>query len=137
MSHEKQLKEGLSRRDFIKTTGTIVAAGIVLRSAPAIANKSAVRIVAPEAAAAGEEITIELHVSHQGNNFFHYTSWVNVMVNDQEVQRWTYSAGNRPESENFILKLQHTLTEPIEIRAEANCNIHGSDGPSRASVRVS
>jgi len=137
MSSKKQSMEGFSRRDFIKTTGTILAAGVVLRSVPAIANKSAVRIVAPETAAAGEVITIELHVSHQGNNFFHYTNWVNILVNGQEVQRWTYSAGNRPESENFILKLPHTLTEPIEIQAEANCNIHGSNGPSQANVGLS
>jgi desulfoferrodoxin (superoxide reductase-like protein) len=136
MNQKKRPQGDLSRRDFLKTTGMILAAGAVLQSSPAHANKSAVRIVAPETAAAGEQINIELHVSHSGNNFFHYTNWVYVRINEQEVQRWIYGSGNRPKSENFILTLQHTLTEPIEIKAEANCNMHGSEGVSQARVAL-
>jgi desulfoferrodoxin (superoxide reductase-like protein) len=137
MSKENLKSQGLSRRDFMKTTGMILAAGVVLRAVPVSANKSSVRIVAPETAAAGEQITIELHVSHKGNSFFHYTDRVQALINGQEAQRWEYSARNRPESENFVITLQHTMNEPIEISAEANCNMHGSDGVAKANVALS
>lgn len=134
MSYTKQPEKGLSRRDFMKTTGMVLVAGVVLRGTPAMANKSSVRIVAPESAAVGDEITIELHVSHRGNNFFHYTEWVYLEIDGQEVQRWTHSARNRPESEDFMVTYQHTLSAPIDIKAQANCNIHGSEGPAHANV---
>lgn len=136
MIQEKQKGGGLSRRDFMKATGMVLVAGVVLRGGPALANKSAVRIVAPETAAAGEEITIELHVSHKGNNFFHYTEWVYIQINNEEVRRWTYGARNKPESEDFVVTLRHTLTEAIEIKAAANCNMHGSAGPAQARVAL-
>jgi desulfoferrodoxin (superoxide reductase-like protein) len=125
-----------SRREFIKTTGMVLAAVVVLPSRPALANKSAVRIVAPESAAVGEEITIELHVSHEGNNLFHYTNWVYALVNGQDAQRWEYSAFNRPEAENFVVTLQHTMSAPIEIVAEANCSLHGSEGKTMKRVTL-
>ena len=127
---------GLSRRDFMKAAGMVVVAGVVLRGGPALANKSAVRIVAPESAGAGEEINIELHVSHKGNNFFHHTEWVYVQINDEEVQRWTYGARSRPENETFTVTLRHTMNASIVIKAEASCNIHGSEGPAQASVTL-
>jgi desulfoferrodoxin (superoxide reductase-like protein) len=125
-----------SRREFIKTTGMVLAAAVALPSRPALANESAVRIVAPENAVVGEEITIELHVSHEGNNLFHYTNWVRALVNGQEVRRWDYSARNRPEAENFVVTLQHTMSAPIEIVAEANCNLHGSAGNTKKRVTL-
>jgi desulfoferrodoxin (superoxide reductase-like protein) len=123
-----------SRRKFIKTTGMLLASVVALPSRPALASKSAVRIVAPESAAVGEEITIALHVSHEGNNLFHYTDKVYAFVNGQEVRRWGYSARNRPEAENFVVTLQHTMSAPIEIVAEANCNLHGSEGKTKKRV---
>jgi len=126
----------VSRREFIKTTGMVLAAVVALPSRPALANKSAVRIVAPESVAVGEEITIELHVFHEGNNLFHYTNWIYALVNGQEVRRWEYSALNRPAAENFVVTLQHTMIAPIEIVAEANCNLHGSEGKTKKRVTL-
>ena len=107
-----------------------------LLTMPAMANKSSLRIEAPAVVSPGTTITIQLHVSHNGNNYFHYTNWVRVAVNGSEIKRWEFSRGDRPESENFTLTIPYKVTTPIEIVAEANCNLHGSDGPATFAVNL-
>jgi desulfoferrodoxin (superoxide reductase-like protein) len=100
------------------------------------ANKSSVRIEAPTHAAMGATITITLHVSHHGNNFAHHTDWVYVKINSEEAKRWEFGMFSTPDNEDFTLTITHTMTGPIEITAEANCNIHGSAGIAHHSVDV-
>jgi len=113
-----------------------VALVLVLHVNKAFANKASVQIEVPESAAVGKVILIQLHVSHEGNNFIHYTDWVYVTINGSEVQRWTFSNFDRPESENFTRTINHTMTGPIEITAEADCNIHGSAGIAKKNVAI-
>jgi hypothetical protein len=58
------------------------------------------------------------------------------MVNDQEIARWDYSWRNRPEGETFTKEVPYTVTGPIEIKAEAHCNMHGSTGPKTVKVSL-
>ncbi|MFC1505398.1 desulfoferrodoxin family protein, partial [Thermodesulfobacteriota bacterium] len=67
---------------------------------------------------------------------FHYTNWVRVSVNGSELKRWEFSRSNRPENENFTLTVTYAVTAPIEIVAEANCNMHGSEGPATVTVNA-
>jgi desulfoferrodoxin (superoxide reductase-like protein) len=100
------------------------------------ADKSSVKIEAPRVAEKGAEIVIKILVSHNGNNFLHYTNWVDVKINDQPVKRWTFSASNRPEAENFTREVTYKVTEPATIVAEANCTLHGSEGPATWTVSL-
>jgi len=110
----------------------------VLLGSPAVcyANKSSVKIEAPQAAEKNSEIVIKIHVLHKGNNFIHYTNWVDVKINGKLFQRWEFSASKRPEDENFTREVTYKLTEPITIVAEANCNTHGSEGPETWTVTL-
>ncbi|RJP77830.1 MAG: hypothetical protein C4522_14100 [Desulfobacteraceae bacterium] len=103
---------------------------------PAFADKSSVRIEAPETAAIGQEITITLHVSHDGNNFIHHTDWIYVKINDQEIKRWEFGMFDTPESEHFTREIQYTVTGPITITAEADCNMHGSAGIAEKKIPI-
>lgn len=108
----------------------------LLSTGVALADKSTVKIDAPESAAKGTEVTIRLNVTHSGNNMFHYTKWIYVRVNGKELARWDFSATKTPESENFTKEIKYTVNEPAQIEAEANCNIHGSTGIAKASITV-
>ncbi len=123
----------------MKTKG-IVFLGFVLVflvfPAESFANKSSVKIEAPQVAEKGSEIVIKIHVSHKGNNFLHYTKWVDVKINDKPVQRWEFSASNRPEDKNFTREVTYKLTEPLTIIAEADCNLHGSEGSETWTVTL-
>ena len=102
----------------------------------AAADKSSVKIIAPDTAAMGGEINVVLQVSHDGNNFLHYTEWVYVKINGEEIQRWEFSNFDKPEDENFTRSITYKVTGPLEITAEASCNIHDSNGIAEKTVKV-
>lgn len=102
----------------------------------ALANKSAVSIQVPSTVQRSSEVLIQVKVTHDGNNFLHYTEWVYVIVNGKEIARWKYTATNRPETENFTKEVKYTATENLDIKAEAGCNLHGSAGTASASTQV-
>jgi desulfoferrodoxin (superoxide reductase-like protein) len=100
------------------------------------ANKSSTSIEAPPIVQRGSEIVVKIQVNHKGNNFLHYTNWLRVLVNQKEVARWEFSSGNRPEGEVFTREIKLKVTEDLEITAEANCNRHGSAGPTTFKISV-
>lgn len=102
--------------------------------AASLADKTSVTVEAPATAELGAEVPVKVSVKHKGNSFLHHTNWVEVKVNGRTVERWEFSASNRPESETFTREVKVRVDEPLEIVGQASCNIHGSAGP--ASVRV-
>jgi desulfoferrodoxin (superoxide reductase-like protein) len=128
-SESKELK-------MIKKILAIFLFFFIIFSGAAFANKTSVTIEAPDTVKKGAEITIKINVTHKGNNFIHYTNWVIVKVNGEEISRWDFSSGNRPENENFSREVKYTVKGPTEIFAEGHCNIHGSAGPSVLKLKV-
>ena len=116
----------------------LAVCGIVLLGLTTVswANKSSVTIEAPATAQKGSEITIKVNVAHDGNSVAHYTQWVSVKVNGKEIERWEYGAFKRPESDTFSKEVKITVDGPLEITAEASCNLHGSAGPAKAVVEI-
>lgn len=109
---------------------------LMILATPAIANKSAVSILAPEKVKAGEEITLIISVSHRGNSSLHYTKRVVVIANKKEIALWEFASSNRPEAENFSREVKLEIFEETEVIAEATCNLHGSAGPARAIIKI-
>lgn len=109
----------------------------LLLAVPSIfANKSAVRIEAPALAEPGSTITIKLNVTHKGNTGLHHTNWISLKINGNEIKRWEFTRKERPEDENFSVTFEHKVEAPIEIVAQSNCNLHGSEGPVSFKVDV-
>ncbi|MCR4396478.1 MAG: desulfoferrodoxin family protein [Candidatus Saccharicenans sp.] len=116
----------------------ILGLGLLLATLalPLLANKSAVSIEAPATAKAGEEVTIIINVSHRGNSSLHHTKRLLVLANGQEIARWNFSSGHRPEAENFSREVKLKIEAETEIVAEATCNLHGSAGPASARIKI-
>lgn len=111
-----------------------VAVGIaIFVSVPAWADKSATTIDAPDGAVKGSEITLKVTVTHSANNFFHYTEWLWVQVNGMEVARWDFGS-KKPEGATFTREIKVKVEGDLEIKAKANCNIHGSANEAAAKV---
>ena len=100
------------------------------------ANKSSASIEVPESASKGTEIMIRVTVTHNANNFLHYTEWLRVMVGEKEIARWDFTRFQRPEGAAFTREIKYTVGGDVEIKAEASCNIHGSKGPAIVKVKV-
>ena len=110
---------------------------LVTLGAPAAhADKASAAIDAPQSATIGSTITIKVTVTHDANNFIHYTKWAHVLINGTEVARWDFSSFNRPESSVFTREIQYTVTGPLTLEAEASWKIHGSKGPAAAAVSI-
>ena len=114
----------------------VAALGLLASPLESFANKSSVKIEAPQVAGKGSEIRIKVHVFHEGNNFIHYTNWLDIKINDKPVQRWEFSAFKKPEAQDFVREVTYKITEPITIVAQSNCNIHGSTGAATWTVTL-
>jgi desulfoferrodoxin (superoxide reductase-like protein) len=109
---------------------------ILLLSNAAWADKAEVRIDGPNQASPGEEITVLLTIIHSADNFFHHVDWVEVWLNNQTAYRWEYSASQLPPAATFTKEIKVQIKEDTEIKAEADCNIHGSKGPAMKKISV-
>ena len=114
----------------------VITLVVGLYAGVSLADKSAVSIEAPDQAAKGTEVVVKLHVTHSANSFFHYTNWLQVKVNGKDTALFEYSMGNRPEGATFIKEVKLMANEPLEIVAEANCNLHGSQGPAKKKIAL-
>lgn len=108
----------------------------LLFSVSAFANKTSVKVIAPEKAKKGTEITIKIEITHMGNTKGHYTDWVYVKINGEEYKKWEYSKENLPETQNFTLEFKIKAESNLEIVVEGNCNKHGSKGEDKVTVVV-
>jgi len=108
----------------------------LLNAGMAFANKSAVKIEAPDEVPKNTEITLKLHVSHSSNSFLHHTEWLKVDANGKEIARWDYSMFHLPDGADFTKEITIPVNEDLEIVAEASCNIHGSAGPDLKKITV-
>ena len=109
---------------------------VVLFPGTVLANKSAVSIEAPPTATAGSEVVITLTVTHSANSFFHYTNWVRLDADGKTVGRWEYTKSDRPEAATFKKEIRVKVGATTELIAEANCNLHGSAGATKAVIKV-
>ena len=109
---------------------------LCISATTALADKASVTISAPESVAKGTEVTIKIQVTHSGNNFFHHIDWAKIGVDGKEVARWDFTWTKRAESKIFEREFKYVVNAPVEISAEADCNIHGSKGPAKAAIKV-
>ena len=101
------------------------------------ANKTKVEVSVPADAKPGTEITITLHVMHSANTKGHHTDWVYLKINGKEVQRWKYDKSSLPPDADFTVEYKYVVNEALTLEAEGHCNIHGSAGPAKATVKLS
>ena len=120
----------------ITITGIITFFVFLLLSTSSFANKTAVKITAPEKAQKGTEITVKIEVTHMGNTSGHHTDWVWIKVNGEEIKKWEYTKKNLPDNQNFTLEIKIKAEATMEISAEGNCNRHGSKGEDKVTVMV-
>ena len=103
---------------------------------PVHADKTGVTIEAPESVKKGQSAVIRITITHKGNNFMHHTNWVYVKADGKEIARWEFSPGKLPENEVFTRDVNLTVTGPVEITAEGNCNLHGGRGAVTKKIAV-
>ena len=98
---------------------------IMMALLPVEANRAGIKVTAPEEVAAGENFTIGLEISHSDNDGGHYVDWVRIWMDDELVKEWTYTPEDFVPETRWTLEYETSIDKPTEIRARANCNLHG------------
>ena len=119
-----------------KAIPALLLLAVLAFTSNALANKTAVTISAPESVEAGTEVTIALSVGHKGNSAMHFTNWVVVKADGEEIARWDFKSSQRPEGEKFVREVKYKVAKSVEITAQGHCNIHGSPDPSVFKITV-
>lgn len=109
---------------------------VFLAQVSLLANKTSVKINAPSEAKNGTEITIVINVFHNGNSKMHHTDWVYLKINGVEVKRWQYDKNSLPPGGNFTVEFKYVIKQDATIEAEGNCNIHGTAGPNKTTIKA-
>jgi desulfoferrodoxin (superoxide reductase-like protein) len=124
------------KRMTINLSSIFLVMAVLIYGQDVWANKTTTSIEVSENITKGSESTIRVTVTHNANNFIHYSKWLQIIINGKEIARWDYTMGNRPEGAIFTKEIKYKVEGDIEIKAEASCNIHGSAGPSTVRVLV-
>ncbi len=101
-----------------------------------LANKTSVEVKAPAEIKKGTEVTLVISVFHKGNSKTHHSDWVVLKVNGKEIKKWQYDKNNLPPGGDFVLEFKYTVTEDITVEVQGNCNLHGSTGVAKTTVKV-
>ncbi len=109
---------------------------IAVFTIPVFANKSSVEITVPENVKKDSTVKIVVKVKHNVNISFHHTDWVVIKVNGKEIARWDYTKTKLPEKNEFVKEVEYKVTGPVEVEAQANCNLHGSAGIKTAKIGI-
>ena len=109
---------------------------VLLSATAAFADKASVTLSVADIIKKGTEVTIRLKVTHSANNFIHRVDWAKISIDGKEVARWSFPWTKPPESKIFEREFKYIVDKTLEIAAEADCNIHGSKGPARATITV-
>ncbi|OGR08255.1 MAG: hypothetical protein A2511_14770 [Deltaproteobacteria bacterium RIFOXYD12_FULL_50_9] len=125
------------KKNYTFSVSCIGVAVFLLIASTAWANRSSTAIEMPTTVAKGTESTIRITISHNGNNWFHYTQWCKVTANGKEIARWDYNWNHLPESGVFTKEIKFKVDEATKISAEASCNVHGSEAPTEKTIQVS
>jgi len=116
--------------------GMLILTVLFVQIGPALADKSVVSIEGPTQVEKGKEVTLRITVTHNANSSSHYTEWVKVSGNKNEIARWEYTQDKRPEAAQFTKEIKIKVMEDTEVVAEASCNKHGGRGPATHRISV-
>lgn len=116
--------------------GMLILAVLFVQGSPALADKSAASIEGPTSVEKGTEVTLRITVTHSANSPSHFTEWLKVSANKNEIARWEYTKDKRPEAAQFTQEIKIKVTENTEVVAEASCINHGSKGPAKHKIIV-
>lgn len=92
---------------------------------PVSATVPLIQIQLPREVTAGDEITVEITVTHRQNDKNHHINYVWLYENDRIVQEWTWTGDNFVTEDQFTLTYTTVINSDTVFLATAHCTLHG------------
>ncbi len=77
---------------------------------------------------------IVLNLHHEDSALGHYVNSVKLYDGDRLLKEWTYDRSNFKKAEEWSVTYTGSFDKNTNLRAMANCNLHGGDGSSKSIV---
>lgn len=111
----------------MKKATILVLGALVLSLVPVIATVPVVQIQVPAEVTEGDEVTVEITVTHRMNDKNHHINYVWLFHDDKIVKEWTWTGDNFIQEDQFTLTYTTVLTKDAVFLAKAHCTLHGDE----------
>jgi desulfoferrodoxin (superoxide reductase-like protein) len=112
---------------MMKKATILVLVALVLSLVPVMATVPVIQIQVPKEVTEGDEVTVEITVTHRMNDKNHHINFVWLFHDDKIVEEWTWTGDNFITEDQFTLTYTTVLTHDAVFLAKANCTLHGPD----------
>ena len=109
----------------MKRKAILVVAALALSLASVSAAVPIVQIQGPRQVTEGDEITLEIVITHRDNTSDHHINYVWLYQDDRIVQEWVWTVGEFIEDDQFSLFYTTVLEKDAVFIAKAHCTLHG------------
>ncbi len=86
-----------------------------------------VQMQVPKEVTAGDEVTLEIVVTHRDNTKNHHINYCWLYQNDKKVQEWVWTGDDFITEDQFTLTYTTVLWEDTVFLAHVHCTLHGSE----------
>ncbi|KYK29708.1 MAG: hypothetical protein AYK19_19305 [Theionarchaea archaeon DG-70-1] len=111
----------------MKKATILVLVALAVSLVPVSATLPIVQIQVPKVVTEGDEVTVEITVTHRMNDLNHHISFIWLYHNEKLVQQWGYGPDEFVTEDQWTVTYTTVLYKDAVFLAKANCTLHGSE----------
>ncbi len=119
----------------MKKATILVLAALAVSLVPISATIPVIQMQVPSEVTAGDEVTVEITVTHRNQDKNHHVTYIWLYHDDKLVQKWGYGADEFVKEDQWTVTYTTVLTKDAVFLAVAHCTLHG-DGKVLRTVVV-
>jgi desulfoferrodoxin (superoxide reductase-like protein) len=119
----------------MKKATILVLTALAVSLIPVSATEPVIQMQVPTEVTEGDEVTVEITVTHRMNDKNHHISYIWLYQDDRIVEQWGYGADSFVTEDQWTVTYTTVLTKDAVFLAVAHCTLHG-DGKVLRTVTV-
>ncbi|MBU7032067.1 MAG: hypothetical protein HXS53_06025 [Theionarchaea archaeon] len=112
---------------MMKKATILVLVALVISLVPVVATVPVIQIQVLKDVTEGDEVTVEITVTHRMNDKNHHINYVWLFHDDKLVKEWVWTGDDFITEDQFTLTYTTVLVKDAVFLAKANCTLHGPD----------
>jgi desulfoferrodoxin (superoxide reductase-like protein) len=119
----------------MKKIAIFVLAVLAFSVVPLSAGVPIVQVQVPRKVTAGDEVTLEITITHRDNTADHHINYVYLYQDNALVKEWVWTVNDFIAEDQFMLTYTTVLEKDTVFLIKAHCTLHG-DKKITASIEV-